>query len=209
VFNAMRQLLGTKIGMTRVFDENGDQIPVTVVQAGPCPIVKVKTKETDGYDAIVVGYRARRKSLFTKPQLGFFEKSGIDPVRYLRELRMTEPDDAKVGEVWTVEVFKPGDKVRVTGVSKGKGFQGGMRRHGFSGAQKTHGQSDRWRAVGSIGQSSYPSRVFKGQKMPGRMGDQKVTIRNIKVVDIDVEKNLILLRGAVPGSRNGLVVIKG
>lgn len=195
--------------MTRVFDEKGDQVPVTVVQAGPCPIVKVKTKETDGYDAIVLGYRTRRKSLFTKPQLGFFEKSGIDPVRYLRELRTVEPDDTKVGEVWTVEVFKPGDKVRVTGISKGKGFQGGMRRHGFSGAQKTHGQSDRWRAIGSIGQSSSPSRVFKGQKMPGRMGDQKVTVRNIKVVDIDVEKNLILLQGAVPGSRNGLVAIKG
>ena len=204
----MRQLLGTKIGMTRVFTEVGEQVPVTVVLAGPCPIVKVKTKKTDGYDAVVLGFGTRRKSLFTKPELGFFQKSGMDPVRHLKEMRVTELEELKVGEVWTVEVFKPGDRVRVTGISKGKGFQGGMRRHGFSGAQKTHGQSDRWRAVGSIGQSSSPSRVFKGRKMPGRMGHQKVTVRNINVVDIDAEKNLILLKGAVPGPRNGLVVIR-
>ena len=200
----MRQLLGTKIGMTTVFSEAGNQVPVTVVQAGPCPIIKVKTKLTDGYDAVVIGYGARRKSLFNKPELGLFAKVGADPVRHLRELRMAGTEDLQIGDV-----FKSGDKVRVTGISKGKGFQGGMRRHGFSGANKTHGQSDRWRAPGSIGQSSYPSRVFKGQRMAGRMGNEQVTVRNIKIVEVDAERNLILLKGAVPGARNGLVIIKG
>ena len=205
----MRQLLGTKIGMTTVFDEAGDQIPVTVIQAGPCPIIKVKTGPADGYDAVVLGYGSRRKSLFSKPELGLFKKLEIEPVRYLRELRLAAPEELQAGDVWTVEVFKPGDKVRVTGVSKGKGFQGGMRRHGFKGANKTHGQSDRWRAPGSIGQSSYPSRVFKGQRMAGRMGNQQVTVRNIKVVEVDAKENLILLKGAIPGARNGLVILKG
>lgn len=204
----MQQLLGTKIGMTRLFDAAGDQVPVTVVAAGPCLIVKVKTKETDGYDAVVLGYGTKRKNLYTKPALGFFEKAGVEPVRYLREMRLDQPREFSVGDIWTVELFKPGEKVRVTGTSIGKGFQGAMKRHGFSGAQKTHGQSDRWRAPGSIGQSSYPSRVFKGQRMPGRMGHRQVTVRNIEVVEIDAEKNLIMLKGAVPGPRNGLVIIK-
>jgi large subunit ribosomal protein L3 len=158
---------------------------------------------------VVLGYGSRRKNLFSKPELGLFKKLEIEPVRYLRELRLAAPEELQPGDVWTVEVFKPGDKVRVTGVSKGKGFQGGMRRHGFKGANKTHGQSDRWRAPGSIGQSSYPSRVFKGQRMAGRMGNQQVTVRNIKVVEVDAKENLILLKGAIPGARNGLVVLKG
>jgi large subunit ribosomal protein L3 len=205
----MRQLLGTKIGMTRVFSESGDQVPVTVIQAGPCPVVQVKTKENDGYDAVVIGYGATRKKLVNKPLMGRFEKAGIEPQKHLREMRLEAPEEIAVGDTWTVESFTPGDKVTISGISKGKGFQGGMRRHGFSGAQKTHGQSDRWRAPGSIGQSSYPSRVFKGMRMAGRMGGDKVTLRKVIVVDVDTEKNLILVRGAVPGTRNGLVVIRG
>jgi large subunit ribosomal protein L3 len=204
----MRQLLGTKIGMTRLFDDAGNQIPVTVVAAGPCLIVRVKTRETDGYDAVVLGYGTKRKNLYRKPHLGLFAKTGLEPVRHLREMRLPKPEELNVGDIWTVEVFRPGEKVRVTGTSKGKGFQGGMKRHGFSGAQKTHGQSDRWRAPGSIGQSSYPSRVFKGQRMAGHMGNQRVTTRNMKIVEIDPEKNLLMLKGAVPGPRNGLVIIK-
>jgi large subunit ribosomal protein L3 len=204
----MRQLLGTKIGMTRIFAEDGNQIPVTVVQAGPCPIIRIKTRKSDGYDAVVLGYGQKRKSLISKPQLGQFKAANAEPTRHLCELRLNEPEELNVGDVWTVELFKPGEKVRVTGTSIGKGFQGGMKRHGFKGANKTHGQSDRWRAPGSIGQSSYPSRVFKGQRMPGHMGNQKVTVRNIAVVDIDTENGLILLKGAVPGSRNGLVIIR-
>jgi large subunit ribosomal protein L3 len=204
----MRQLLGTKIGMTRLFTETGDEIPVTVIAAGPCPIVKVKTEKTDGYNAVVLGYGAKRKKLYTKPLLGFFQKTGTEPLRYLREMRLTAPEELNVGDVWTVDVFKRGEKVKVTGTSKGKGFQGAMRRHGFRGAQKTHGQSDRMRAPGSIGSSSYPSRVFLGQRMAGHMGDERVSMRNIRIIDIDVEKNLIMLKGAVPGPRNGLVIIK-
>jgi len=204
----MRQLIGTKIGMTRLFDDAGNQIPVTVVSAGPCLIVKVKTEQTDGYDAVVLGYGTKRKNQYTKPALGFFAKAGVEPVRYLREMRGAGPAELSVGDIWTVEVFKPGEKVRVTGTSKGKGFQGVMKRHGFKGGQMTHGQSDRLRAPGSIGQSSYPSRVFKGMRMAGRMGNKQVTTRNVEVVEIDAEKNLIMLKGAVPGPRNGLVIIK-
>ncbi len=205
----MRQLMGTKIGMARVFTEDGMQIPVTVVQAGPCPVVKIKTHESDGYDAVVLGYGATRNSLVSKPVTGQFAKAGIGPTRYLRELRLDAPPELKVGDVWTVEDFAAGNLVTVTGTSKGKGFQGAIKRHGFHGAQKTHGQSDRWRAPGSIGQSSYPARVFKGMKMAGHMGNEKVTVRNVRIVDIDAEKNLLLLGGAVPGARNGLVIIKG
>jgi len=204
----MRQLLGTKIGMTRLFADAGDEIPVTVISAGPCRIVKVKTEKTDGYNAVVLGYGTKRKKSYSKPVLGFFAKAGLEPLCHIREMRLTKPEELSVGQVWTVEVFKPGEKVNVTGTSKGKGFQGVMRRHRFGGAQITHGQSDRQRAPGSIGASSYPSRVFRGQRMAGHMGHARVTARNLKVAGIDVENNLIMLRGAVPGPRNGLVIIR-
>ncbi len=195
--------------MTRVFTEAGDHIPVTVIAAGPCPILKVKTQESDGYDAVVLGYGETRKKLVSKPLQGFFDKVAAEPVRHIQELRLPEPEEElKAGDVWTVEEFQPGDNVRVTGTSKGRGFAGAMKRHGFSGAQKTHGQSDRWRAPGSIGQSSYPSRVFKGQRMAGRMGNEKVTVRNITVVDIDTEKNLLILKGSIPGPRNGFIIVR-
>lgn len=195
--------------MTRVFTETGNHVPVTVVAAGPCPILQIKTRESDGYDAVVLGYGERRKKLVSKPLRGYFDKVNADPVRHMKELRLDEPgEELKAGDIWTVEEFQIGDKVRVTGTSKGRGFAGTMKRHGFSGAQKTHGQSDRWRAPGSIGQSSDPSRVFKGHRMAGRMGNEKVTVRNIEVVDVDTEKNLLVLKGAVPGPRNGLVVIR-
>jgi len=204
----MRQLLGTKIGMTAVFTETGDRVSVTVVQAGPCPILKVKTKETDGYHAAVLGYGSGHKRNFNKPGLGFFKKINAEPTRFLREVRLGSAEELRAGDVWTVDIFKPGEKVRVTGISKGKGFQGAVRRHHFRGGPKSHGQSDRQRSPGSVGASSYPARTFRGQRMAGHMGDQKVTQRNVKVVNIDIENNLILLKGAVPGARNGLVIIR-
>jgi len=204
----MRQLLGTKIGMTAVFTAAGDQIPVTVVQAGPCPVLRVKTRKSDGYDAVVLGYASGHKRNFNKPAVGFFKKVEIEPLRFLREMRLRSSEEINPGDIWTVEAFKPGEKVRVIGIAKGKGFQGAMRRHHFSGGPKSHGQSDRMRAPGSVGSSSYPARTYRGQRMAGRMGGQQVTLRSVKVVDIDIEKNLILLKGAVPGTRNGLVIIR-
>jgi len=201
-------LLGRKLGMTSIFDDTGEQIPCTVIEAGPCTVVQVKTKENDGYNALQIGFEDIPARKVTKPVKGHFEKSKIKLKRHLQEVRIdTGEVDKKVGETIDVSTFEPGDKIAVTGVTKGKGFQGTVKRHGFSGGVRTHGQSDRLRAPGSIGQSSYPSRVFKGIRMAGRMGGKKITIRNLKVVKIIPETNLILIEGAVPGSINGLVKI--
>lgn len=202
----MRHLYGIKRGMSRIFTESGEAIGVTVVEAKPTPIVQVKTKATDGYDAIQVGVGDRRKALFSKPQLGHFGE--LAPTRYLREVRLDSSSTQKKGDLLTVEVFKAGDRVDVTGISKGLGFQGVVRRHHFRGGPKTHGQSDRWRAPGSVGASSYPSRVFRGQRMAGRMGSDRVTVQNLDVVAVNAAENLILLRGAVPGKPNSLVLLR-
>ncbi|MBD3381770.1 MAG: 50S ribosomal protein L3 [candidate division Zixibacteria bacterium] len=206
----MKVIFGRKIGMTRVFTEDGESIPVTVVQAGPCPVVQVKTKESDGYPALKVAFDEIKESRCNMPMSGVFKGAGIAPHRYLREIRLDkDAEDVSVGDSVKADVFKVGDKVDVSGLSKGLGFQGTVRRHGFGGGPKTHGQSDRLRAPGSIGQSSYPSRVLKGTRMSGRMGGKKITVKNIRVVKVDPENNLICLRGAVPGKKNSFIRIAG
>jgi len=201
-----KALIGRKLGMTRVFGPDGDVVPVTVIEAGPCTVVSKRTAEKDGYDAVQLGYGEQRKKLFTKPELGHFEKAGSEPFRYLKEVKYE--GDLNVGDELKVDVFKKGERIDVTGISRGLGFQGTMRRHGFSGAQATHGQSDRSRAPGSIGQSSYPSRVFKGMKMAGKTGRDKVTALNLEIVNIIDEQNLMLVKGSVPGKKGSLVNIR-
>jgi len=203
----MKEILGKKLGMTRVFSDEGESIACTVVEAGPCPVVAVRTVEKNGYDAYQVGFGERKKQRINKPMAGHFEKAGVKPTRYLREIMVAQPD-LEVGAEIKVDIFREGEKVDVTGISRGLGFAGTMKRHNFSGANKTHGQSDRWRAPGSIGQSSYPSRVFKGMKMSGKMGLDKVTTLNLKVVKIIEDQNLMLIKGAVPGNRGSMVKIR-
>jgi large subunit ribosomal protein L3 len=202
----MRQLFGVKRGVTRLFAEDGEAIGVTVIEVRSCQVVQVKTKEKDGYHALQVGFGDRRKDLFGKPQLGHFKE--LTPSRFLREIRLQQPAEHKRGDMLKVDMFKAGDRVDVTGISKGLGFQGGVRRHGFKGGPKTHGQSDRLRAPGSVGSSSYPSRTFRGQRMAGRMGNTRVTVQNLNVVEVRPEENLIFLRGAVPGKSNAMLAIR-
>lgn len=204
----MEGIVGKKIGMTRVFNQEGQAIAVTVIEAGPCPVVQVKTKEKEGYDAVQLGFGQKRKKLVTQPLLGHFNKAKVEPQRILKEMRTENVGKFKVGQKLGVDLFSVGEKVRVTGVSKGLGFQGTVRRYKFHGGPKTHGQSDRLRSPGSIGGSSYPSRVFKGQKMPGRMGGERLTVRNLVVVGVDPEKSLLLIKGAVPGKRNSYLTIR-
>ncbi|RME22321.1 MAG: 50S ribosomal protein L3 [Candidatus Zixiibacteriota bacterium] len=203
----MKEILGRKIGITRIFAPDGEAIPATVIEAGPCPVIMRKTREKDGYDAYQVGFGVRRKQRTNKPMAGHFAKAGVEPSMYLREIRYDE-GELEIGSELKVSMFKRGERVDVTGTSRGLGFAGGMKRHGFSGANKTHGQSDRWRAPGSIGQSSYPSRVLKGLRMAGRMGNKKVTVLNLEVVQVIEEENLLLVRGSVPGHRGSLVKIR-
>lgn len=202
----MKELLGKKLGMTRIFDEDGDSIPVTVIETGPCVVVDKRRTDRDGYEALRVGFGEKRKNLFNKPDLGLYEKAGVEPRRYLREIGFE--GEYNIGQEIKVDLFKKGESVDVTGISKGLGFQGVMRRHNFSGSQMTHGQSDRQRSPGSIGQSSSPSRVFKGMKMPGKMGKDKVTVLNLMIVDIIEEQNLLLVHGAVPGKNGTLLHIR-
>lgn len=204
----MQGIIGKKRGMTRVFDKQGHAVPVTVIEAGPCPVVQVKTRQKDGYNAVQIGFGEKRKKLVTLPLQGHFEKAKVEPKRLLREIRTDQVEKLKVGQQLKVDMFAVGEKVNVSGISKGLGFQGGVRRHGFHGGPKTHGQSDRLRAPGSIGASSFPSRVYKGQRMAGRMGREKVTVRNLEVVVVDSERNLLLLRGAVPGKVNSYLTIR-
>ncbi len=204
----MKGILGRKIGMTRIFNEKGEVVPVTVIQAGPCYVTQVKTTETDGYEAIQIGFEEVHPKRLNKPQLGHLKKNNLPPLRILREIRVEDASQYEVGQVLTVEMFQPGDLVDVTGTSKGRGFQGGVKRHGFGGGPKTHGQSDRWRAPGSIGAGTFPGRVLPGTRMAGRMGNRRVTVQNLEVVRVDPENNLILVKGAVPGHKKGLVMIR-
>ena len=202
----MSGLLGQKIGMTSVYNEKGDLVPVSVIKAGPCKIVAIRTKEKDGYHALQLGFGEKKEKRVSKPVLGQFKKNELAPLKVLREFKFSSEQEFKIGDEINVSIFAEGDKIKVRAKSKGKGFQGVMRRHGFGGVGgATHGQSDRLRAPGSIGASSYPSRVFKGQKMAGRMGYENVTISNLKVFKVIPEQNLILVRGAVPGAINSIV----
>ncbi|MCK6619277.1 MAG: 50S ribosomal protein L3 [Calditrichaceae bacterium] len=203
----MNGLLGKKIGMTRIFDEAGKAVSVTVVKAGPCYVTQVKTVEHDGYDALQVGFDEKKEKNTSKPLLGHFKKVNLPALRLLKEFRLKTKSELKAGDVVKVDIFQPGDVIKVTGTSKGRGFTGVMRRHNFGGAQVTHGQSDRTRAPGSLGQSSWPSRVYKGMRMAGRLGDARVSVKNLRVVKVDVENDLLFIRGSVPGARNGYVEI--
>lgn len=204
----MLGLIGKKIGMTQVFDDSEQLIPVTVVEAGPCPVVQVKTEESDGYGALKVAYGDVKAQRTTKPQRGVFEKSGVGLHKMLKEFRVEGEAEQAVGDVLDVSLFEAGEVVDVSGRSKGRGFAGTVKRHGFAGGPKTHGQSDRHRAPGSIGQSSTPSKVMKGLRMSGHMGDRNVTSRGLKVFGVDVEKNLLLIKGAVPGGNGATVIIR-
>ncbi|HEY3250917.1 MAG TPA: 50S ribosomal protein L3, partial [Ignavibacteria bacterium] len=202
----MKGLIGKKIGMTSVFADDGTSISCTLIEAGPCYVTAIKTKEDDGYNAVQLGFKERKEKRLAKPQVKNFQKKDLPILRHLIEVRDFENiDELKVGDVLKADIFKAGETIKVTGVSKGKGFQGVVKRHGFGGGSKTHGQSDRQRAPGSIGASSYPSRVFKGQRMAGRTGGDKVTIRNLKIVKVIPESNLILVNGAIPGANSQIV----
>jgi large subunit ribosomal protein L3 len=198
-------LIGRKLGMTQVFDERGVVHPVTVVETGPCVVTQVKTEEQDGYAALQLGFGLDKR--LNQPERGHRQASGFMS-RYLREVKAENVADFTVGQVLKADVFSEGELVDVTGTSKGRGFQGGVKRHGFRGGPKTHGQSDRHRAPGSIGSSATPGRVFKGMRMAGRMGNERVTTQNLKVIRVDTERNLLLIEGSVPGPNQGLLIIR-
>jgi large subunit ribosomal protein L3 len=200
-------ILGRKLGMTQVWSENDELIPVTVIQAGPCVVSQVKTVERDGYAAVQLAFGDIKESKVNKPKAGHFAKAGVTPRRHIAEVRLDEGDEVKIGQEFTVAMFEDVPSVHVTGTSKGKGFAGVMKRHNFSGGPGGHG-SHFHRSPGSVGQASTPSRIFKGSKMAGHMGDEKVTVRNLDVVRIDSEQNLLLLKGAVPGGKGALLTIR-
>jgi len=203
----MTGIIGKKLGMTRIFDESGASVSVTVIEAGPCLVTRVRTKDRDGYEAVQLGFGKGRTRSMTKPVLGQFAKANLPPQAKLREFRVSEPSKFEVGQEVRVDIFKPGERVDVTGVSKGRGFQGVVKRHGHHGGDEAHGCMSH-RVPGSLGQSAAPSRVYKGRKLPGRMGGERVTVRRVRVVQVDNEQNVLLVRGAVPGAANGLVVVR-
>ena len=202
-----KAILATKVGMTQVFTEDGALIPVTVLQAGPCVVTQVKTVENDGYAAVQVGFADIREKLVNKPRKGQFDKAGVSYKRYIREFRFENAEDYKVADEIKADIFAAGDKVDATAISKGKGFQGAIKRHGQHRGPMTHG-SKFHRHAGSNGAASDPSKVFKGKKMPGQMGNKRITIQNLEVVRVDAEKNILLVKGAVPGPKKCLVTIK-
>jgi large subunit ribosomal protein L3 len=200
-------LLGKKIGMTQIFDESGLAVPVTLIEAGPCYVTQVRTAQKDGYSAVQIGYGETKPKSLTGGQLGHLKKVDLAPLRYLREFRSKDPQVTE-GDVVKVDQFNVGDRVDVVGTSKGRGFAGAVKRYGFGGGPKTHGQSDRQRAPGSRGAGTTPGRVFKGARGPGHMGNDRVTAQNLKLEIVDLERNVIGVRGAVPGARGSLVMIK-
>jgi large subunit ribosomal protein L3 len=204
----LQGLLGEKLGMTQVWDDNNRIVPVTVVKAGPCVVTQVRTPQTDGYDAVQIAFGAPNPRKVTKPMRGHFDKAGVTPRRHTAELRTSAASEYTVGQELTVEIFEPGQVVDVVGTSKGKGFAGVMKRHGFSGVGASHGAHRNHRKPGSIGGASTPSRVFKGLRMAGRMGSARVTAQNLTIHAVDAEKGLLLVKGAVPGPVGGLVLVK-
>jgi len=204
----VKGILGTKLGMTQVWDDNNKIVPVTVVQAGPCVVTQVRTPDTDGYSAVQLGFGAIKAKKLTKPAQGHFEKAGVTPRRHLMELRTSDASEYTLGQEITAEVFAAQDLVDVIGITKGKGTAGVMKRHGFGGLGAGHGVHRKHRAPGSIGECATPSRIFKGLRMAGRMGVERKTIQNLTVHAVDAERGLILVKGAVPGPAGGLVVIK-
>lgn len=203
----MKGILGKKVGMTQIFDEKGEVVPVTIIEAGLCFVTQKKTVERDGYTAIQLGFEETKPKHLTKAQLAHLRKNNLPPLRYLREIRMGDLGEYQEGQRIRVSIFDVGDMVDVTGVSKGRGFAGVVKRHGFGGGPRTRGQSDRLRAPGSIGSSTTPGRVFKGLRMAGRMGNERVTVQNLQVMMVDPERNLLAVKGSVPGAKNGLLII--
>lgn len=204
-------LLGKKLGMTQIFDEDGSVVPVTVIEAGPCLVIQKKTEKTDGYNAIQFGFDEIKKvKNVNKPLTGHFKKANITPLKFIKEFRATEEEleATEIGSQVSVELFKPGDFVDVTGTSKGKGFAGVVKRHGFKGSPASRGTHEYFRHGGSIGQNMTPGRTMKGKKMPGHMGHERVTVQNLKVVEVRGDTNILMVRGAVPGPTNGYVIIK-
>lgn len=204
----MKAILGYKRGMARIFDEDGVAVPVTVIEAGPCTVTHVKTTERDGYSAVQLGFGEARPKLLTRAQRGHLAAAGGAALRHLREIRTSGGHELAVGDTVDAGVFTAGERVHVVGVSRGFGFAGTIKRHGFHRQRKTHGQSDRERAPGAVGAGTTPGRTFKGQPMAGRMGGRRVTVRNLSVVTADPERNLLALRGSVPGPRGGLVIVR-
>ena len=200
----VRELIGKKIGTTQVFLDSGEAVCVTAVEVGPCTVTQVKTTESDGYESVQLGFEEVRR--LSKPKSGHLQPAG-KLFRYLREAEADDVSQIDVGQQFDVGIFKPGDRVDATGLSKGRGFAGGVKRHGFKGGPKTHGQSDRHRAPGSIGAGSSPGRVIKGLRMAGHMGNARITVQNLQVIQADPERNLLLVKGAVPGARNSLLAI--
>lgn len=203
----MKALIGKKIGMTQIFTEEGNVVPVTVVEAGPNHVTQIKTAENDGYTAIQIGFEDRKSKRVNKPAKGHFEKAGITPKRIIREFEAEGVSTFKLGQEIKADIFEDGEKVDVSGISKGKGTQGTIKRHNQSRGPETHG-SKYHRGPGSLGASSYPARVFKGENMAGRMGNEKTTVQNLEVVKVDSERNLLLIKGAIPGPKGGIITIK-
>jgi large subunit ribosomal protein L3 len=201
-------IIGRKLGMTQIFDDSARAVPVTAIEAGPCRVAYVRTPDRDGYSAIQLAFEEVKEARLTKPELGHLTKTGVGPHRHLVELRVADAGQFEVGQVIKADVFQPGERADVVGTSKGKGFAGVMKRHGFHGAPASHGTERKHRTPGSIGAGTTPHHVFKGQKMAGRMGHDRVTVLNLEVVRVDPERNLILVKGAVPGPNGGIVVVR-
>ncbi len=202
-----KAILGKKIGMTQVFRENGSLVPVTVIEAGPCVVTQIKTREKEGYNALQVGFSDIREKLLNKPQKGHFDKAKVSYKRYLREIRVSNVENYNIGSEIKADIFTEGDRVDVTGFSKGKGFAGTIKRYNFSRGPESHG-SKYHRGPGSLGATSSPGRVFKGKKLPGRKGNDRVTVQNLEVIKVDPERNLMLVEGSIPGAKGSLVIIK-
>ena len=205
----IKSILAKKIGMTRIYDAHGKLVPVTVLQAGPCPVTQILTLKKHGYGAIQVAFGEVREKSVNKPRAGHFKKANVAPTKWIREFRTDKAESFQIGQALKVDSFAAGDYVDVFGTSKGKGFAGAMKRHNFHGGPSTHGQSDRARAPGSSGSNTYPGRVFKGKKFPGHLGVERVTVQHLEVVQVNAEKDLMLLKGAVPGPLEGLITIHG
>lgn len=201
-------ILGEKLGMTQVFDEQSRVIPVTVIKAGPCRITQVKTSDKDGYSAIQIAFDDVAERNLTKPELGHLKKAGVTPMRRLEEIRLSDVTGYEVGQEIKADIFQKGERADVVGISKGKGFAGVMKRHGFKGLSASHGTERKHRSPGAIGACATPSRVFRGMRMPGHMGHERVTLLNLEVVDADPERNLLLIRGAVPGANGSIVMVR-
>jgi large subunit ribosomal protein L3 len=199
-------ILGEKIGMTRIFTKNGESIPVTVILAGPCRVIQRKNLEKDGYNAVQLGFKEVNKKKVSKPIIGHFNKFKVEPLKYMREFKVDDSNKYSSGMEVKVDIFKEGDKVDIISISKGKGFAGAIKRHHFSGGPKTHGQKEYFRSVGSMGATD-AARVFKGKKLPGHMGSDRVSMKNIKVVKVDLGRNLLLVKGSVPGAKGTMVII--